>query len=179
MVYLEAQYDLVGGRETAATLERMADPYAKAVGLFWRGYFELHDNPAATIATAADCTAMALDLPDSVGRSQLLSLTKLETGWAHSITGNHDQSLTDFTAMQDLAAGLAADTNILVEGLGSIGIAHVILGDFQAALAVADVLDTLDYVSFDGDEIRAAALLGLSDLESAHARSSNLTPPMP
>jgi len=168
-VYLEAQYDLVGGRETAVALEQSSDPYIKAIGLFWHSYFELPENPEATLVTSARCMATAFDLPDSVGRSQLLSVAKLATGWAHARMGNNEQALADYTEMQALAAGLAADSNILAEGRGSTGIVHVVLGDYQAALAVADVLDNLGYVSFDGDEIRAAALLGLGDLERARS----------
>ena len=106
-------------------------------------------------------------MPEGPVKSQLLSAAEVIAGWAHANLGQHELALRRLVAARRHLLAHAPDTTLMAEVLASQGITHVIRGDPESALDIADLLDERGYLYFGGDEVRAAALLVRGDLEGA------------
>jgi hypothetical protein len=167
-MYTSIQFDFSGASSAAVSLEASTDPYERAFGALWRGFFEFHfESAEKSLQSYEELIEHTLGLREGTIKSQLLSAAEVIAGWAHANLGQHEQALQRLDVSRRHLLDSAPNATLMAEVLASQGITHVFLGDPDAALVIADLLDERGYLYFGGDEVRAAALLVLGDLAAA------------
>ena len=166
--YTSIQFDFAEPSADVELLHQSTDPFENALGHMWRGFFEFHFEPVEVcLVTFAENPNIGSQLPDGAAKRQILSAIEVITGWAMANIGCHHEAREHQRNAQRHLMAHAPETTLMAEASASEGVAHVLLNDSAAALAVADRLDQLHYMYFDGTEVRAAALIAAGAVEQA------------
>ncbi|MFT4990241.1 MAG: hypothetical protein ACI9BK_003023 [Acidimicrobiales bacterium] len=140
-IYLGVQHDFEGAPETARRLEESSDPFAKAVGTFWRSIFELRlGHPEKTVASTQASIALVADMTRSVPVNQILDGADLLAGRAHAHLGDHETEVRELTSVRHRGSAQAPRSILLTEALASLGVAYLAQGDPRLRLGAVNGL---------------------------------------